>query len=399
MPSILFTVFSIYYIGLVGEHLGGKYCGILSAVLMAFSTTVWQYIAYEFRTYSFVLLFSTLALYFFILRNQNAEQMKWWIFYSIILTLLAMSHYFGMLACGSFFLADLYLFYKKQIDWKKFGAHILPGCTILIWMAMVFWTTLRYKRPEKIANWYPVPGVSQIQDLLYYLTGSFELTYWIFLIGIITAIFLFLSRTKENFQWDSFYPAFLSSMVITVLLLLLIYGNFINQKATMWKERYFIILIPAVCILFAWGITKSGILSSFETTQLQLQIISSFMMVVLMLHCVTAIPTFENQPLRQSADWLYTQSNSVFNDDTVIVTLMSFDDSWNEYYISQKGRRDFLNVKNQYELYFSAPEKYNRIYLQYSQMKVTIKLKNFLKENYILESDKKDIQVKTYVHK
>ena len=198
LPSILFTVLSIYYIGLVGECLGGKYCGILSAVLMAFSTTVWQYIAYEFRAYSFVLLFSTLALYFFILCNQNVEQMKWRIFYSITLTMLAMSHYFGMLACGLFFFADIYLFYKKQIDWKKLGIYILLGAVSLIWLTMVFWTTLRYKRPEQIATWYPVPGISQIQSMIYYLTGNFDLTYWAFLVGIIAAFSFFLRTCSHK---------------------------------------------------------------------------------------------------------------------------------------------------------------------------------------------------------
>ena len=401
LPSILFTVLSIYYIGLVGECLGGKYCGILSAVLMAFSTTVWQYIAYEFRAYSFVLLFSTLALYFFILCNQNVEQMKWRIFYSITLTMLAMSHYFGMLACGLFFFADIYLFYKKQIDWKKLGIYILLGAVSLIWLTMVFWTTLRYKRPEQIATWYPVPGISQIQSMIYYLTGNFDLTYWAFLVGIIAAFSFFLSRSNKKFQWQHVYLGFLSFMVIITFLLLLIYGNFINQKSTMWQGRYFTILIPAICILSAQGIMLICSLEKNVSTiaKFRLQIASTFMMTVLILHCVTSVPNFRIQPFRQAADWLYTQSNSIFNDDTLVVTTMGYDDAWNEYYISQKGRRDLLNVKNQYELDFSAQEKYNRIYLQYSQSKVSVKLQNFLKENYILESDKRDIQVKTYIHK
>ncbi len=401
LPSILSTVFSVYCIGLVGNHIGGKYCGFLSAVLMAFSTTVWQNIAYEFRSYSFVLLFTTLSLYFFMLRNQNMERIKWSIFYSISLTLLAMSHYFGMLACGLFFLADIYLFYQKQIGWKKIGTYILPGMISLVWLSMVFWTTLRYKRSEEIANWYPVPGVSHIQKTLHYLTGNFELIYWAFLVGIIAATFIFLTKSRKSFQWQHFYLGFLSSIIIITFLLLLLYGNFINQKSTMWQERYFTILIPAMCVLSAWGIIMVCGLKNRLTTavKIRLQVASSFMMTVLMLHCVAAVPTFWTHPLRQAADWLYAQSNFIFYDDILIMTTMARSDGWNEYYIGRKGRRDLLNVANQYEFDFSTKTRYSKIYLHYSFASANMKLQNYLKENYILESDIKDVQMKIYVHK
>ncbi len=132
--------------------------------------------------------------------------------------------------------------------------------------------------------------------------------------------------------------------------------------------------------------------------------LGAFVAVYLMLHCIPAVLALSVQPFRQAADWLYTQSNTIFNDDTVMVTTSPYSDGWNDYYISQRGRRDPLHVMSQYQF-----EKvlqgdhggmdYDRIYLQYSMAGIGAQLRAYLDENYVLEADKTDIQVKEYVHK
>ena len=51
------------------------------------------------------------------------------------------------------------------------------------------------------------------------------------------------------------------------------------------------------------------------------------------------------------------------------------------------------------EFDFSTKTRYSKIYLHYSFASANMKLQNYLKENYILESDIKDVQMKIYVHK
>ena len=70
--------------GLTGEALGEKSTGILTAIIGAFSVTVWGFAAYSFRPYAFLLLFSALSLYCHIRKNQTGGERGWLIKYSAV---------------------------------------------------------------------------------------------------------------------------------------------------------------------------------------------------------------------------------------------------------------------------------------------------------------------------
>ena len=70
------------------------------------------------------------------------------------------------------------------------------------------------------------------------------------------------------------------------------------------------------------------------------------------------------QPYRQAADWIYTQSNTIFNENTLILTtdLPQVVPGWMEYYVQRQGRRDPLLVISQEEI-GDELLNYDRIYL------------------------------------
>lgn len=400
--SIIPTVIAVYVMGLIGEKLKGKSCGAIAACLLAFSMTIWGNVAFEFRNYAFVLVFSTLSLYCHIQKYKSGERKVWLIAYSVSLLGLAMSHYFGMLLCGLFFIADLYLYGVKQVTRRSAVSYTLPGTTSLLWLFLVYQTVLRYKGTEAIANWYPVPTLLSIEGLLRYLSGNYQFSFCLLLIGIACAIVN--SRCMNPCRSDrvEIYQTFSLGAIVIVIGLLYIYGKYVNLKSTMWENRYFIILIPFVALLSALGVTS--LFSDDNPAQKFCMRVSCVLIAMILVgNSLVAGGSCGViwQPFREAADWLYMQSNEIFDPRTVIVTVSTdlLKDGWTEYYISRQDRRDPLNVVSQYGLTSEELLSYNRVYIQYTLGTISEWLQVALDTNYTLEADLPEIQMKVYARK
>ena len=392
----------IYVMGLIGERLNGKPGGVFLSVLVAFSITVWGNAAFEFRPYGFVLLLVALCLYFHIRRNQANDPKKWMVLYSISMTCLAMTHYFGMLACGLLFFADVFLCTRKQLSWKAVWSYIPPAVASTIWLALIYMATLRYRSVATVGNWYPVPSISAVRDILYFLAGRLDLTYWVFLLGGVSAVvYVVRGREVKTIPWNRFYQVMSAAMIAVTILIMYVYGNYVNRESTMWIARYFFILLPPGAILSEQAIFNLIDVSTREQSARSHAKLcaSAFFAVFLSFNCMIGAPTAGTvQPFRQAADWIYSQGNYIFNDDTVVYTTSGWEDAYNEYYISRQGRRDPLNVIDR----FASEEEllqYNRVYFQYGHTAGIGDIEQVLNEYYTLEKTRDDIKVKVYVRK
>lgn len=402
--GIILTIFSIYLIGVIGEKIKGKYCGFFACVFMATSLTVWQNVAYEFRAYPYMLFFSTLTMLLYINRNNVSTINKTTLFYALSITALSMTHYFGMIACACYFVADLYLLYKRQIQFKTIlCSYLLPGIIGSLWLFSVI---VAAKSIIDNGLWYPIPKFEHIRILLHFLSGYCDLVYYLLILGIAFSLLLLFIK-KEKFIWNMYYQKFFCLMMIWAILIVILYGNFVNTNSTLWQVRYFIFLIPVVC-LFA-GLGADNICSLFQDNVIDLKkSICIFITFVLFLNCIISVSNFKSKyPFREAADWIYTQSNYIFNEDTIILKASNWGgEGWEEYYITRQGRREPIKVFVQHALTKSeesiTPEEilnYSKIYVQYSNDTIRPRLQTVLDDNYILEVDKTDIQVKVYNRK
>ncbi len=405
--TIIPTSLAIYFIGSVCTKISdNKYAGILASILMATSSTVWIYQAYELRSYAFVLFFTTFTIYSHVMRRSSR---KWeWIF-SISLTLLAMCHYFAMIACGLFFLLDLYLLTKKQLTfWELLRFYLLPAIITISWLTAVFFQTLRYKNPEQIASWYVIPKIKDVRDLLFLLTGSEEFMYRLLFIGIALAVVLLISN-KSNYVHNKqiFYCIFSAFSLVITILVLFIYGNFINSAATMWQQRYFLFLTPFVWILIStWIIILNEKLDQrlFGNNGICQKTVCLFMGIMLSINVfINAYNyTWPVQPYREAADWLYQQANEIYNDDTaIIVTSDAVRDGWYEYYLTKQGRRDPVNCYSQSEILNHDKDlrNYHTLYVQYSHVKVKQSFSDILTRDFDLQADHKNLNLCVYTRK
>lgn len=407
LMSMILSALSIYYISLIADKLLGKSYGVMSSIIMACSTTMWLNVAYEYRTYPFLVLFSTLTLYSYVMRNEDNLQKKWNIIFSIFLLCLAMSHYFGMLACAGYFCADIWLFLKKKRKYKDFFSYLLPGIGSVLWMGSLYFAKFQYRAPWEIVHWQPVPDLRSIDSLIHFLTGNTNILYLAFIIGTSVTISFLIASNSRGHDEINFYRNFFVGMIFGTIILVAFYGCFINSRFTLWAERYFLSIFPHVCMVCTWmifdiNVTLNRVIKDKKLLEISMCILLTILLPLSACQSILNPKAQPWEPFKNAADWIYTQSNYIFNDDTLIIcsqSLVPAVDGWSEYYVERQGRRDPLNIVSKYEVTADELMQNKYIYLQYIHNDALLWIKDFLSENYKLVTDKTDVKVKVYVRK
>lgn len=345
--SIIPSVLSIYLIGCISEKLSGKYAGICSSIFMATATSFWVKGAYELRSYGMLVFFITLTILFYY-KSLKTENRFNKVIYSILLACVAMTHYFGMLILGMCFISDLILLIVKKVNIKRGLVYIFPALVTVGWLCAVFFVTLRNKKPEEIASWFPVPEIEHIQGMISYITGYQEYVYTIFMICAAIILFSFTTKKLSLLSLENYMYLFCVGTVVTVFAILVVYGNFVNQKSTMWADRYFSILFPFAMIIC--GYIGNWVQAKFGGAGIKNGICLGIFL-ILFFECVPQVQKYSaDQPYREVADWIYTKTNYIYDDSTLIYVTCADDSAsaFNQYYISRCGKRDKLNVLPMY---------------------------------------------------
>lgn len=388
LPSMLLTAASIFLTGVIGQRLCGNCGGIFAAIMAASSIPAWNSVAHEYRSYAFFLFFATLTLYCHVRRNYHLESKHYHVLFSLSLVGMAMSHYWGMIAMAGYFIADLYLLFKKRITWHAGMAFFTPGILSVLWISA--WSMNHSVSISEMSFWSSVPKISDILNYLKYLSGGSDISLWIVCMGIAGAIYCLVAARVE-FTWERFYCSFSVLLIAGIILGMYVYGKYINPKMTLWVVRYFIFLFPNAYILPP--LAASNIARLCGAKALPMKALASiaciFIGICLSLNCVSKISTSgSSETWRESANWIYQQTNHIFNEDTlIVVTENNYGRTgWCEYYVTRQGRRDPLNVLTQGSLDKESLLQYNRIYLVTLHAGLASWLKSALNESYTLKS-------------
>ncbi len=407
LVSITSTVLAVYFLGRMATELtGSKFAGVFCSLLMATSSTVWLRQAYEFRSYAFPSLFISLALYIHLVRKNKSV---WEVLFSLAIAGVAMSHYFGMIICGLFFLADAYLCWKKQISLKKLICYyVFPAIISIAWVATVYFVTLRHIDSNQLATWYPVPGLAQVQELIRLLAGNNSMTELLFLLGFAAAIVTVLLYRNSRYEKYRFYLGFCCATIVLLISAMYFYGNYINTVSTKWEIRYFLVLTPFVWLLT--GLWLDKILYKMDEVFCNQKLncrgtVAIFLAVTLTASVVQAAKTavWPAEPYRQSADWLYEQANDIYSEKTAVLVMTNdlVADGWNQYYLTQQGRRDPINCYSIYQ--FANPEtellEFDKLYIQYTLVGIPQNIQVILDEHFELLEDRTDLAMRAYVRK
>ncbi len=393
--SVIPTAISIYLIGCIAYDMAGKYAGVLASIFMATSSTVYVQVAWELRAYSFTMFFVVLSMYAF-QKKITTCRLKYKILFSIFMIGLAMSHYFGMLICVFYFLGDLYLLFKKKNKLiSQVYIYLAPGGLSLLWFIIIYINALRERAPKQILVPKIIPGIYDLRTEIFYLVGNSEIAYYILLIGLSFSTVCILSKKIEDNEFIYLHSSF---TVIGVLVGLVIFGRYISKDFTLWEPRYFTVLIPAICIVCAFITNK--IIKRINSKNFAYTVILTLFIVQGFYGIPLASETKLAPKVESAANEIYSDINNVYNDTSLVVEAWwGGGNGFNEYYLSQKGRREYLNCIHYTQLnsYLQNGQEYNRIYVVDLVKGYAAQVSDsLLKNGFVLSEELSDIGLYIY---
>lgn len=363
--SEIFTCFSVFFIGLCGRDLRNKRTGLIAALLSAGSPTVILLCGYENRTYGLMLLLTSLLLWLYIRQLRGIQSHSAAIFF--VMLLLAYTHYFGVFLCGALFLIDCYLRMTKRVGNKVFVPYLLVALCYLPW---IFYMYLQSTFDMK-ATWQPRPSLAGVIGVLKYITGDMEIVYTLFLVGaaVIVAKTLCHRWSYKTLPIGTFAEEMPLLLIAIMIFCLYIYGRFISPDATLWVERYFTNILPCAVLVGAQGVDECCTwLEGVQRTRSNAVEIAIVLFVLFSVIPAGAQQIIEKvdtvyQPYREAADWIYEHGNIIYSPDTIVINSgpSAVVEGWNEYYMTEQGRRDVLNLRSQYQVDEQELDQYQHV--------------------------------------
>ena len=238
-PSILFGVASVFMVYLIGKEFLDKKVGLIASLFLAMSG-LHIYYSQEARMYSLATFLVTLACYAFLKKK--------WLALSLVLLLVGLTDYVSLFIIPVFLLVG----YKR---WKK----VILAYTPLI-IGFLIWSPIFIKQlvagvSVQGTNWWNILGTATFKNTalipVKFIIGRITFdnkVIYLAVIGITIAIFSYLLFKAKN-----------ASKTIWVWLLVPItIGALVSFKIPTLSYFRFLFCLPALYVLLAQGIEKSG---------------------------------------------------------------------------------------------------------------------------------------------
>lgn len=401
LPTLLCTGF-VYVSGLLGEEIGGKYVGYTSAVLAAVSTALLNNGVREFRANALLALLSCVFMLYYIKRQKTG---KYAVVMTVMMALLAYTHYFGVFLCGAAFLLDVYYFFTKKRKLKDFVPYVIAGVLFIPWI----FRFLELGQLEFEAEWQFAPTFKALYDLLIYLCG--DVTFIVLLVvGIVSVA---LRKKQDEKAFDTRFS--LIFIAFTMIVCLYAYGTFIRPQATLWTHRYFLNILPCVLAVIAYGMVQVGryILAAakhapqFRSAVLFKRVACVLLPIYLLASCMPRIaaaysPTGK-QDYKGAAETIYGHADAYCEDSIVVMLTQDYVvDGWYEYYMTMQGKRadiDYASMtkvptdKQAVQEFF---EPYETVYFCYLQEYTNPAFNQLMNEQYKLVKTDNSTCVRVY---
>lgn len=395
LPQELAVAIGVYLVGITTNHLQGLRTAFLATIIGgSFSNMVFQ-CAYEFRGYGFLFLMCSIAFCVYTRCRQQETECTWKnaVLLGVSLWLPMTSHVFGVFFSAGLILTDCFFMLQRKLTFKWFWSYVIAGILYLPWL----YNMLCYNVMDMHAEWQGQPTFRGVIRVLKYLTNQSSVCFLLLLIGLCFTLGALIYRKLYN---DEIAPALIAPVVVLFFVIgfVFIYGRWINPKAAMWMDRYFIVLFPVTIYLCSvGGDTLCDAITKKRTVLAICGAISINLLISNMNTFSQPAPT-SYQHFKEAADWFYTQQNMIYNEDTLIICAPEPLEGWQEYYITKQGLRDPLTVVSQYSLSEQDLENKNLVYVYYEHIGVFDSTKKLLKQEGLMEvADDSNLKIQTFV--
>lgn len=249
----------VFVTSLLGERIGGRRLGILTCIFAITSRVLIVSAGYEFRAYGLYFFASALTCYFLACRIQNSGK-KVSLCYFGSLVLLLYSHYYGAVLFGVLFLIEFWFAAVKYVKWRSLAVYAAAGAAFLPWMYMV----LICRERSMTEFWIQPPDLMSLIGLFQYLCSDNSFVFALFCLGFSAVVVPLagLWRKKEFAYERDGIRVYLAGVITGVVLLMYVYGAYINPAGGIFYNRYFIGLLPACFVItaagFKWLVERIG---------------------------------------------------------------------------------------------------------------------------------------------
>jgi hypothetical protein len=411
-----FCMAAVYLTGRLGETVYNRTCGLIAAVFVAVSSSVFVSGAYEFRAYGMLLMLFALHLLIYTKRLKQGRDasLKMIILQIITMTLLAYSHYFGVFLCALCGLFDFVLLILKKVRFRVLLSYIVTAVLYVPWIMRL----LQLNQIMGDASWMSDPSLSTLHEMFEYLCSEHFIPQILFLVGLIVIIYRYYRGLKDSDAQEINIPLISVLLFVSFIACMYLYGNVVNTTATLWVKRYFIGLIPLAGIIAAVG--ADTLASAVQKLFPEKKALKSIICVaVIFTLFAISFPVIAKQPFSKNhgvtqvydkaADWIYDRHTNIFSERTLVLYADEayIADSWNEYYLTKQGKREPVNVEctrtlipklraedNGFAKYFDG---YDTVYLCYMSRAVPKDINAILTSNsFELTEENTDLRIRTY---
>lgn len=398
VPEI-FSVLGIYLVAMAAKRVHGRAAAIFTMLFGTTNTTLILRCAYEFRVYWLLFFSCCLTLYIYVRYRNDLDTAVTWkrlIIYGAALWLPAASHVFGVFFSAGLAITDMVYMASKRLSPRWIISFCITGVLYSPWLYNIICCDVwSMQKP-----WNGTPTPDGIVTLLRNWSSHGNFGYYFLLIGggiVLVEIVLLVYSGKKMHTADMALFITLTFVVSFVY----IYGKYVNPASTMWVERYFVVLVP--CILWLQTLAAVSLCQPFKKHNVTTAAVCLMCACIGITNILQWFPTATvvGAKYRKSADWFYTQTNTIYNDSTIIISTFLHEypeTGWQEYYLTREGRRDALNLINQGDVDAAVLADKSVVYIYYGTNDIAERVLNLLEENGFAESaNDEKLSIRTYI--
>lgn len=277
-PSMLFSIFSILLIFILGKKIFNYKVGLYSAVLMTFSPFhIWY--AQEARPYSLAVLVGLLSSYSLYIIFTEKKGMGWYYFIFFSIIGLYVSYFYAvMIIFQSIYLVVHFWRVKNFVNKKYFSLLILIPFGFILWFPKLIDNFLWIKK----GFWVPLPNVKSLFITLENFLLGYNVSQSTYIISDILVFFLlgkvfwYIMKNRKLIQNFSFcFSHFLVPIVSIFIFSKTIFPIYLDRALILFSPYYYLALslaltsinnkkIKSFLSLFILGLLFYGLFSFYS---------------------------------------------------------------------------------------------------------------------------------------
>jgi hypothetical protein len=338
LPSIFFLIMGIWLLGVYGKRVFSKKIGFIVLCVASISPFLLEQGGTEIRPYSIgFCMLAWMMLCHFERTRQNSYKNN--LLYGISVFFLLFCHWFCAIIVSFYFLADVYLWHKKQISARFLLAYLIATPLFIFWFIWML-----YHLTTDLSTF--VGAYPSLREFLILTVRIFGATrnnasivnfavmivpLMAFIVGCIVA---FAPKVRKKLIKNDalFYVQQQLFICLFYFALIFIYSRFINSAGSVFHPKYFFFILPQIFLIISLGAYHFIHIPIVKKTKILFVLIPLY--TVLCFYGLLTTVHSIRQPYKEVAIYLSADQRA-YDENTLIIS--SVGQTWVLHYFENKG--------------------------------------------------------------